>query len=429
MNSWKSLAIASILATAVFGVMIGACGGDDSDGSGTGGSAAGSGSGGSGGSGGATGGSGGTSGSGGTFINTEGGVGDSSYPDGFDPDAACAATEFKATLTPANLLFVIDRTGSMNCNVPPITSSADCEVQPVKADQSQPSKWEITRDALTAAWQGLVGSDPLPSVGAMLFNSDDYCGFPASPDVPVQGMTDPQLNALVLNLQGVVPKGSTPIIGASMSAYQYMWANAASFTGNKFVVLLTDGSETCDKAAASKAFLIGKANEAASVGIRTFVLGAPGSEGERAFLSQIAFAGGTAKSATCDHSGSAPDVGDCHMDMTLPNMNFAQELQKNLAAISGEALSCEFEVPQPDPGEPPIDYNKVNVVYTHGDGTKETIPQDTTVDCSDPENAGWQYFDNKTKIVLCGSICEKVKEDSQASISIELGCVTQVVPK
>ncbi|HOT12918.1 MAG TPA: vWA domain-containing protein [Polyangiaceae bacterium] len=429
MNSWKGLAIATSLAALVVGVVV-ACGGDDEDNGGSGGSSASSGSGGTAGKGGSgTGGSAADSGSGGSYIITEGGVGDTSYPDGFDPDAACASQDFKATLTAANLLFVIDRTGSMNCNPPPTTDSEKCEVQPVKENPNEPSKREITRDALTAAWQGLVNSDPLPSVGVMLFNNDDFCGFPASPDVVVGPMNDPQLNELVLKLGEVKPKGATPIIGATMSAYNYLWKNKDSFTGNKFVVLLTDGAETCDKDVASKAYLIGKANEAASVGIRTFVLGAPGSERERAFLSQIAWAGGTAKSATCDHSGSDPEVGDCHMDMTLQNMNFAQELQKNLEAISGEALSCEFEVPQPGPNDPAIDYNKVNVVYTHGDGTKETIPQDTTVECSDPTNAGWQYYDNKSKIVLCGSVCDKVKSDPKASISIELGCVTVVVPK
>ena len=425
MNSWKNLAIASILTTAVFGIMV-ACGSSDSEGGGDGGSAASGTGGGTGGSAASSGTGGGGTG-GGSFI--EAGPGETSTADAFDPDAACAATTVTATLTAANLLFLIDRTGSMNCNPPPVQTTQECDSSPVKKDVNQPSKWEVTRDALTAAWQGLQNTDPLPSVGVMLFNNDDYCGFPTAPDVAVGGLSAPHLNELVLNLNTVTPKGSTPIIGATMSAFQYLWTNAATFEGNKFVVLLTDGAETCDLQASSKAFLIQKALEATTVGVKTFVLGAPGSESERAFLSQIAFAGGTAADPTCDHSGSAPDVGDCHMDMTLPGMNFATELQSNLEAISGQALSCEFDVPDTEPGDPPIDYNKVNVLYTHGDGTDETIPQDANLDCSDPANEGWQYADGKTKIVLCGGACAAVKADNQASISIQLGCVTQVVPK
>ena len=71
-----------------------------------------------------------------------------------------------------------------------------------------------------------------------------------------------------------------------------------------------------------------------------------------------------------------------------------------------------------------------DVIYTHGDGTEETIYKDDTVECSDSTNEGWQYAPNdNSKILLCGEACEKVKADSQASISIQLGCVTQVVPK
>ena len=424
MNSWKNLAVASILATAVFGLMV-ACGSDDSDGDGDGGSSASAGSGSGSGTGGSAANGNGGSGSG-SFFDASG-TGDAAA-DSLDPDAACATSTVSATLTAANLLFVIDRTGSMNCNAPPTQTTEECETSPVKKDTTLPSKWEITRDALTAAWQGLTSTDPLPSVGVMLFNNDDICGIPDTPDVAVAPLTDPQLNSLVINLNNVTPKGSTPIIGATMRAYYYLHTSGTQFEGNKFVVLLTDGAETCDLGATSKSTLIQKAQDAASVGIRTFVLGAPGSESERAFLSQLAFAGGTASSPTCDYSGSSSDVGDCHMDMTLAGMNFAQELQSNLEAISGEALSCEFVVPDPEVGET-LDYGAVNVIYTHGDGTEETIPQDPNLECSDPENEGWQYSDDKETIILCGGACEKVKDDSQASISIQLGCATVIVPK
>ncbi len=417
-------AVGALLAVSA-GVFV-ACGSSDS-GSGAQGAAA------SGGAAGADGGGGMVnpdSGSGGFFGGDSGLSGDVTS-EGFDPDAACAATTLSATLAKANILFLIDRTGSMNCNPPPTQTSAECANNPVKKVGTEPSKWEITRDALIAAIQGLEGTNPLPSIGIMYFNSDGFCGFPQQPNVNVAALSgnpnnDPQLNALVLSLNGVTPKGETPIVGSTMSAYQYLNSNAASFDGNRFVVLLTDGAETCDPA--SKPYLIEKAGQASSlVNIRTFVLGAPGSEDGRAFLSQLAYAGGTPSSSTCDHSGAPANVGDCHMDMTLPGLDFATALQANLQAISGQALSCEFDVPTPGPGEPPVDPTKVNVKYTHG-GTTEYILQDAQDPCDDASNAGWQYFDNNTKIVLCGAACDKVKNDPQASISIELGCATQSVP-
>ena len=376
----------------------------------------------------------GIGGSDGGGIGFDGGTGASGAgvvaDGGLDGDV-CAASVYTADPVPAAMLFLVDRTGSMNCNAPPIQTSANCEVNPQKVDQNEPSKWEITRDALTAAFQGLESSTPLPSIGVAYFNSDNYCGFPTAPDVDILALsgdaqTDQQLADLLTSLTAVTPQGSTPIIGTMMGAYNYLHQNADSFEGNRFVVLLTDGAETCDPD--SMSFLVQKAQEAQWTGVRSFVLGAPGSEGARAFLSQIAFNGGTPSAPNCDHSGSPADAGDCHMDMTLPNMDFATELAANLQAISAEALSCIFDVPQPDPGDPPVDPTKVNVVYTPPNGPEEYFPQDYSTSCDDPNNQGWQYIDNNTKIQLCGAACDAVKNNPGATISIELGCQTVEIP-
>src|SRR5689334_16265450 len=112
---------------------------------GTGGQA-GNGSGG-GGAGGSTTGTGGAGGSGIIVGTPEGGTQNDS--------GGCASSTVKAELIPANMLFVIDRSGSMNCNLPPITSSSDCEAKPERVDASRPSKWEIIRDALKSAFASL----------------------------------------------------------------------------------------------------------------------------------------------------------------------------------------------------------------------------------------------------------------------------------
>ncbi len=416
----KLTIIAAILGGALVAT-IPACS-DDETGTGlTGGGGAGAGSSGSGASDG-----GGIGFDGGTGATDGGVVTDA----GIDGDV-CAAETYSADPLPAAMLFLVDRTGSMNCNAPPHQTSANCEVNPQKADPNEPSKWEITRDALTAAFQGLEDAVPLPAVGVAYFNNDNYCGFPVAPDVDILALsgdaqTDQQLTDLLTSLNAVNPQGSTPIVGTMMGAFNYLHQNESSFEGNRFIVLLTDGAETCD--AASMGLVVQKAQEADWVGIRSFVLGAPGSEGARAFLSQIAFNGGTASDPNCDHSGSSLDVGDCHMDMTLPNMDFATELANNLAAISAEALSCTFDVPEPNPGDPPVDPTKVNVVYTPPNGPPEYMPQDYSTNCDDPANQGWQYIDNNTKIQLCGAACEQVKDNPGATISIELGCQTVEIP-
>jgi hypothetical protein len=362
-----------------------------------------------------------TNGSGGDPIMGTGGVG-----------GVCASETIQADRAEATMLFLIDRSGSMNCNVPPIQSSTDCEATPAKADPNEPSKWEITSTALDAAFTALEGYDPLPQIGIAYFNSDNYCGFPTAPDVDIAALsgdaaTDVQLQAIQDSLTAVSPQGSTPIIGTTMGAWNYLYMNQASFDGILFVVLLTDGAETCDPA--NVPLLISKATEAASVGIRTFVLGAPGSENARATLSQIAFNGDTATDPNCDHSGAPADAGDCHMDMTLPGLDFATELANNLATISEQALSCIFDVPEPPPGDPPVDLTKVNVVHQTSGGMDNTVPQDYSVPCDDPNNMGWQYTNNNSQIELCGAACEAVLNDPGGQVTIQLGCATMEVPQ
>jgi hypothetical protein len=340
---------------------------------------------------------------------------------------ACAADTVKAELTPASMLFVIDRTGSMNCNPPPTQTTQECSVTPQKKDTTKPSKWEIVRDSLKAAIIDLKAFQPLPAIGIMFFNKDDYCGVAAAPDVAVADLTDPQATAINQALDGIKPKGETPIVGAANSAINYFRnpPPGTTFKGNKFVVLLTDGAETCDPA--NKPAVITWAMGALALNnIRTFVLGAPGSEGERAFLSDIAFNGGTPGKSPCDHGGAQLDVGDCHMDMTDPKLDFKTVLAENLKKISTQALKCDFPLPKPKDGGN-VNLSEVNVTYTSG-ASSEKLPPGTKTPCSDPANMGWQYADGNTKIVLCAGICAKVSADPAAQISIELGCPT-IIPK
>src|SRR4051812_18188539 len=76
-------------------------------------------------------GAGGASGAGGGGLDGglfETGLGDASLGgDGQGLADACAAAHETATRIPANILFVIDRSGSMNCNPPPLQTTAECE--------------------------------------------------------------------------------------------------------------------------------------------------------------------------------------------------------------------------------------------------------------------------------------------------------------
>ncbi len=403
-------ALTSALTLAYFGC--------SSSGGGGGGNGGGANGGGVGGGNGGTAGTGASSGSGGggATINTDGG----GNTGGTTQDGGCTSATAVGELVPANLLFLIDRSGSMNCNLPTDgQSTAECEAQPIPKIDPNTTKWVLTRNALKQAISDLQTA-PNVSAGLTMFPTDGTdCGVQQTPNILVQSLDATQNTALGNFLDTVTPKGSTPLAGATILSYAYLYdqLKQSNLPGNKFVVLLTDGFETCKPEEIPKLLSEDVPNAYVQLGIRTFVIGVPGSEDGRALLSQIAFEGGTAKSTTCTHNPTPADVGDCHFDMTT-SVNFGQDLKDALAAISGAALACEIDVPAPPSGKQ-IDFDQIGVKLNGGDVTK-----DTSAGCDQGAN-GWQLTPDQTKILLCGSACDDAKKPN-AKLEVVLGCLTDI---
>lgn len=405
----------ALVASMALALWFGGCGSDDGGGgtAGGGGSANGSGTGGSSGSGGmALGGGGSGGGSGGISFGGGGGAGGSSGD-------ACATTVVESTLVPANLFLVIDRSGSMDCNLPSDGQpSTQCEAFPKPIDTTKPTKWELTKTALEQAIDDLALAGNT-SAGMVVFpRPASDCNVTQTPDVAIGDLDATQVTALKTFLGGVVPKGKTPLAGATILSYAHLYEllKAGTLTGNLFVVLLTDGFESCAPAELGKLLSTDVPTAYNQLNIRTFVIGVPGSENGRALLSQIAYEGGTAKSATCTHTATPADVGDCHFDMTK-SANFSTDLQAALAQISGTVLSCEVNVPKPPPGKK-INTNDVKVKVTGN-----AVTQDSSTTC-DQAN-GWQFSPDKTKIFLCGTACDDAKKPN-AKIELDLGCLQDI---
>jgi hypothetical protein len=250
-----------------------------------------------------------------------------------------------------SVLFLIDRSGSMNCNLPPTTASAECEAMspPAKVNEAEKSKWEIVSEVLGASLDLLVTTDPDIRVraAATYFSVDGNCGATSSPSVPMAAVSDELLGAIRSSLAAQKPAGGTPIVGGSMLAYKYLYQTLA-VDGNAHVVLITDGADSCGSYYSANpaigpgdhiADLIGvQAPKAAGYGIQTWVIGAPGSEPARATLSNLAIAGTTRRSDACvPGSASDPTVGDCHYDMTTGD--FRTALEGALAHIM-EVVTC-----------------------------------------------------------------------------------------
>lgn len=357
------------------------------------------------------GGNGGTGGASPILTGVSGGTifedGEPEPSEGFDSEDACVGQEAGTELAPSIVELLVDTSLSMDEDAP----------------GSRSSKWVETRSALLEAIELM----PLTTAVGVVFYPDVEVGaascFDREADVaisPLGGESSAKRNDIVEAFQAEEPRGSTP----THDAYRYALDElaAVNLPGQRFLVLITDGTPTyalnCEGSGtpqdpADPTPLIPEAASALGRGMKTFVIGSPGSEDARESLSQMAEAGGTAAS-DCSHDGPRY----CHFDMTQ-EPDFAAALRDALASISGLALSCAYDIPEP-PNGGTLDPAKVNVVFTPPGGEREVILQSPNGGCT----TGWQYSADQTQIQLCGETCERVRSSS-GRLSLEFGCATR----
>lgn len=328
---------------------------------------------------------------------------------GYFEGQSCAGQIAGAEAAPSVLQLLVDTSGSMDQNAP----------------GSRGSKWTVTRGAVLEA----IGGMPEDTAVGLIFypnvpNNDMQPCIARQTAVPLaelDGNGSQQRQRIQRAFQRQSPEGGTP----THDAYEYALSDmaGAEVVGDRFVVLITDGIPTYSLGCVGTGQandvvdsgpLIAAAASAAARGIRTFVIGSPGSEGARDSLSRMAEAGGTGQ-AGCSHDG--PNY--CHFDMTREN-DLGAALTDTLGIIAGVALSCRYAVPSAPDGAR-LDPGKVNVLFTAPTGVEELIGQSLDANCSE----GWRYNDEQTEIRLCSSTCDRV-EGSDGSLSLQFGCATEL---
>ena len=290
------------------------------------------------------------------------------------------------------------------------------------------TKMQSTQQALNAAFPTL---DASLNVG-LLFYPDVTIGadpcFDSTVDVPIAPLDATQLNLLTTQVTGATPDGSTPTHDAFNLAVQTLRTTTAP--GDKYVVLITDGSPTYAlmcmgdgmTPVADNQPLIDAVGAAYTTDmIKTFVVGSPGSEGARASLSAMAREGGTGTPGCMDTA--APY---CHFDMTQAGANFATALSTALGQISAQIpVDCAFDLPRPPSGMM-LDLNQIDITITNDDGSMTAIGRDPAGDCA---TDGWVYVgDPPTGVKLCGTLCDSVNAQMGPSIEVKYGCGQRVNP-
>jgi len=189
-------------------------------------------------------------------------------------------------------------------------------------------------------------------------------------------------------------------------AIDHASAWATNHAGDAVVaVLATDGDPTeCDTTLAD-INAIAAAGVAATPKILTFVIGV-GSDLSN--LNGIAAAGGTTSAFLVDTGG-----------------NVNQQFLDAMNAIRHAALGCTYQIPLPTDGSTP-NFQEVNVEYTPGSGSQQTIPY-VTDQGSCPSSGNAWYYDNAanpTQIILCSATCGTIEADTAGQVNITLGCAT-----
>ena len=144
---------------------------------------------------------------------------------------------------------------------------------------------------------------------------------------------------LITRLQNQRTAGNTPTHDAFLYAVDTI--AASPLMGNKYVVLVTDGSPTFSlgcvgdgRTSVDTAPLIQAAAEATTRGVKTFVIGSPGSEEARSSLSAMATQGGTAPPGCSD---TGPTY--CHFDIDN-GAGLVSSAQRGLQRFTGSVITA-----------------------------------------------------------------------------------------
>jgi len=334
---------------------------------------------------------------------------------------ACIGWNNEPELLPVVLMLVVDNSASMR--------------ERPNRSQNGGTKWEITRDALASTLDGMPAS---AAVGVLYYPNMNTSGSdverPLDQCVNINAMipidllgdaSSPQRSTIGTSLANTNPQGSTP----THDAYDYALVHGmqeSRLTGNRFMLLITDGAPTLAKGCQGGGMpdtpaptdpIIEEVLAARQAGVRSFIIGSPGSDtvnGEdvRPWLSKAAALGATAPSG-CSING--PDF--CHIDLSQ-DADFKSALNAALARILGLITACTFDVPARGTNGETVNPNQINVLYTPGDGSGEQlIGRNDAAGCED----GWQY-DADGRIVLCTNTCFVAQNDPAGKVELLFGC-------
>lgn len=304
--------------------------------------------------------------------------------DGF---CGCEGVAFAAMPIVPDVMVVLDKSGSMEEDLdgdcPLLDGDGQCDYPPHGSGDSAnpafdglPDKWGVATDAVS----GILDSHGSKvRFGLVTFSSDGSCGA-GNVRVDIANNNEADIRTII---DGTNPRGSTPI-GDTLADLVGHPALQSTAHPN-YVLLVTDGQETCDGNPVAAARNLYQQTPR----VKTFVVGFGGGV-DAGELNDIATEGGTARPGPTKYYQA----------------DNAAELADALDSILGSVLSCEYQLDQV-----PEDLDQL---YVYADG--DPIGRDPG------QTEGWDYDGATGTLTFYGQICQDLKDGSVTDLTIVYGC-------
>lgn len=311
-----------------------------------------------------------------------GGIGGSGTGPAPTGDANCGIETSGTSREPADVLLVLDRSGSMNQSI-----SEDCYCDPALATGgsracSDAANCVARWPSVTTAVNATLGATNEINWGLKLFSSNGSNNCTVSNTVEV-AISASSAGAIQTQISNTTPGGRTPTATAITAATAYL--KTVKDQSNKVILLATDGEPNCgagarDSNSPDVQGTVDAITAAKNAGFSVYVVGIGPSVGN---LDNFAQAGGTGKYFPA---------------------NSPEELATALLSISKAVATCTFTLSK----EPP-------------DPSNVAVYLDKNLVQKDAAN-GWSFGATAQSIVLNGAVCDKVMSGEATSVQVLFGC-------
>jgi hypothetical protein len=297
----------------------------------------------------------------------------------------CGVQDFDRQPKPAEVLLVLDRSGSMENEL-----------------DSGETRWEAIVPTLVSAieattagiWWGLKSYPELDDTESCAPES-----IVPTIHVPIAEMSG---GTVVTEVEATTPLGDgTPTGDAIRFATDHLRERAMLTDNPKFLLLATDGEPNCpddDNDVDAVDYTTAALADALAAGFPTFVVGVDTTDDDTIEnLNAMAEAGGR------------PRAGDPSFYLTSTQA----EIELALQEITGEIASCVFDLDPP----PPVPDN----IAVDFDGMRAE---------RDPSlHNGWEYTkDDHSQLEVYGTWCERIKSGTKSAVNIKYGCPDTEIP-